>query len=269
MGRRMLAVIVAAVVALVGVLFVLLYARSADDRAVADASPRTVYVSTQLVPAGTSLREALRLDLVTQTRTAAKAVPEGALTTVDEENASLLAIDDIDPGQYLLTRAFGETPTADRKIQVPTGKLAVSVQLTDPARVGSFVTLGTYVTIFATYPTPTSSAQGDASGGTAVRDPHSTSVLLDKVQVIGVGDTALAGTSAATGPADDGSDTGGAGDQGASQTFLVTLAVTPEQATRLVHAVNRYILYAGLHGSDVEVGPDLSTDDLSIFGGPG
>lgn len=260
MGRRMLAVIAAALVALLGVVFVLLYARGADERAVADESPRTVYVSAEKVPVSTSLREAMRLKLVIQTQTAAKAVPAGALTTVDEENAGLLALTDIPPGQYLLAKSFGETPTGQQAIQVPTGKLAVAVLLTDPARVGDFVKPGNYLTVFATYPTPLASSSKD-SGAKDTRAGSSTQVLLDNVQVIGVGDTPLSGPAVAPSP-----DPGDTSAQADARMFLVTLAVTPEQATRLVHAINNFVLYAGLRGSDVEVDPGLHTDDLSIFG---
>ena len=47
----------------------------------------------------------------------------------------------------------------------------------------------------------------------------------------------------------------------------MTLAVTPEQATKLVHAVNSYTLYAGLRGAEVKVNPKLETTDKNVFGG--
>ena len=49
--------------------------------------------------------------------------------------------------------------------------------------------------------------------------------------------------------------------------FLVTLEVTPEQATRLVHGINNYTLYAGLRGSEVKVDPKLAVNDLTMLGG--
>ena len=48
--------------------------------------------------------------------------------------------------------------------------------------------------------------------------------------------------------------------------FLVTLEVTPEQATRLVHGINNYTLYAGLRGSEVKVNPKLSVNDQTMLG---
>lgn len=259
MGRRILAIVVAAVLALIGGVMVLLYARNADARAVAANSPRTVFVSSLGIPSGTSIRDALRLNMLTQTQIPAAAVPVGALTQVTDDNSSLLALTDIAPGQYVLAAAWGDTPTGEKLIQVPTGKLAVSVALSDPARVGSFVTPGSFLTIFATHSVTTAAKSGDTAATS-----QATSILLDNIQVIGIGAQPLqSGVTVA--PPTDGSATGTAGgDQGAS--FLVTLAVTPEQATKLVHGINGYTLYAGLRGAEVKVDPKLETTDKNVFG---
>ncbi len=259
MGRRILAIVAAAVIALIGAVLVLLYAKGADNRAVAAASPATVYVSSALIPAGTSVKEAVRLKLLTETQAAAASVPAGALQAVDPENEALLALTDIPPGQYVLSAAFGETVIGDKAIQVPPGKLAVSVQLSDPARVGNFVTPGSMLTLFASYKLK----QLDTSEESKVfneQDVRGTSVLLDNIQVIGMGNTALQGGS-------QGSQNGVEGEEAAAAqapSFLVTLAVTPEQATRLVHGINQYVLYAGLRGAEVKVDPKLSTNDIEI-----
>ena len=258
MGRRILAIVAAAVIALVGAVLVLLYAKGADNRAVAAASPSTVYVSSAQIPAGTSMKEAVRLQLLTETQVAARAVPAGALTVVTDENSSLLALTDIPPGQYVLNDAFGETPVGERAIQVPSGKLAVSVQLSDPARVGNFVTPGSMLTIFASYKLK----QLDTSEESKVfneQDVRGTSVLLDNIQVIGMGNAALQGGQQAP---QNGEEADPAAEQAPS--FLVTLAVTPEQATKLVHGINQYTLYAGLRGAEVKVDPKLSTNDIEI-----
>jgi pilus assembly protein CpaB len=264
-GRRILAIAAATVIALIGAVLVLIYARGADARAVEAASPQTVYVSSATVPAGTSLKEAVRLELITQTKTAASAVPAGALTSVNDANSALLALKDIPPGQYILEASFGETPVGEKAIQVPAGKLAVSVQLSDPARVGNFVTPGSFLTIFATHPEATAPAAsgGDEDGDAAAVVPETTkatSVLLDNLQVIAMGDAVLTQTQTVT--PEDGEEEPTAG----LPSFLVTLAVTPEQATRLVHGVNSYQLYAGLRGAEVKVNPKLTTNDSTIFG---
>ncbi len=260
MGKRVLAIIAAAVIALVGAVLVLIYARGADARAVADASPTTVYVSNLVVPAGTSLKDAVRLEQITQTQVASGALPAGALTSVDDTNSALVALTDIPPGQYVLAAAFGETPVGEKALQVGAGKLAVSVQLNDPARVGTFVTPGSFLTIFMTYKLK----QLDTSEEAKVfndQDVKGTSVLLDNVKVIAMGQASL--TPQPT------TDANGEEQQQQQQqvpSFLVTVEVSPEQATRLVHGINNYTLYAGLRGAEVKVNPKLSVNDLTILG---
>lgn len=258
MGRRILAILAAAVIALIGAVLVLLYARGADARAVADASPTTVYVSNTVVPAGTTLKDAERLQQITKTQVAAQSKPAGALTTIDDTNSALVALTDVAPGQIVLAAAFGETPLGEKALQVGAGKLAVSVQLSDPARVGRFVTPGSFLTVFMTYKLK----QLDTSEKAKVfneQDVKGTSVLLDNVKVIGMGDSSLTPQPAAT----DGEEE----QQQQAPSFLVTLEVTPEQATRLVHGINNYTLYAGLRGSEVKVDPKLAVNDLTVLGG--
>ena len=77
-----------------------------------------------------------------------------------------------------------------------TGKLAVSVALSDPARVGSFVTPGSFLTIFATHPLAPTGGQLSSEAGQA------TNVLLDNIQVIGIGNTPLQSGTTPTAPAE-------------------------------------------------------------------
>ncbi len=142
MNRRILAVVVAVLLAVAGAALVLVYAKNADKRAIAAAQPSTVWVAEKLVPAGTTLKDAERTELIVKTQVAATAVPQGALQDVNADNNSLLALSDIQPGEYLLSARFGSAPVGTKAIEVPSGKVAVSVELRDPARVGTFVTPG-------------------------------------------------------------------------------------------------------------------------------
>ena len=195
MGRRILAIIAAAVIALVGAILVLLYARGADQRAIEDASPTTVFVTTAQVSAGTSLKEALRLEQLNETQVAASAVPEGALTVVDDTNSALVALTDIAPGEYVLSAAFGEEALGEKALQVGAGKLAVSVQLSDPARVGTFVTPGSDLTVFMTYKIKRLGTSEEDQAFNDL-DVKGTSVLLDTVKVIAMGEASLNPTPA-------------------------------------------------------------------------
>lgn len=257
MGRRVLAIFAAAVIALIGVVSVLLYANGADARAVSANEPTTVYVSTKAIPASTQLKDAVRSGMLVKTVIPAKGVPVGALTGVNADNESLLAVTDIGPGEYVLASRFGTTPQGSKVIEVPSGKVAVSVQLSDPARVGSFVTPGTHIAIFDSYKIKalgTSSQAQQVNGA----DIEGTSLLLDDVQVIGMGNTALnPGTPAAAGSAAPAAAPG----------YLVTVAVTPFQAARLIHAINAGTLYAVLRSSDLKMTNTPTVTDLNIFAG--
>jgi pilus assembly protein CpaB len=261
MGRRVIAVFAAAIIALVGVASVLLYARGADARAVAANQPSTAYVSKALIPSATTLKDAVRGGLLVKTTVPEKGLPAGALTQVTDANSSLLALTDIAPGEYMLESRFGTTPMGTKAIEVPSGMVAVSVQLTDPARVGSFVTPGTRIAIFDSYKIK---AIGVDAKSKAINDANvtGTSVLLDDVLVIAMGDAALNPGSQA--PAADDSKAAKA-DANATPSFLVTVAVTPANAARLIHGINNGVLYAALRSADLKMGTTPRVDDLNLF----
>lgn len=261
MGRRVIAIFAAAVVALIGVTSVLLYARSADARAVQANQPVDAYVAAKVVPAGTTLKDAVRTGLLEKTTAAAKGLPAGALTRVTDSNSSLLAMTDIQPGEFVMSARFGTTPTGNKAIQVPPGMVAVSVQLSDPARVGTFVTPGTHLAIFDSYKIK---AIGTDEKSKAINDAdiQGTSVLLEDVLVIAMGQTALTPGSGSQ-PTEGGDKKVAASAEAAS--FLVTVAVTPKDAPRLIHGINTGELYAALRGEELKMADAPRVDDLNIF----
>ena len=263
MGRRVIAIFAAALVALIGVAAVFLYARSADSRAVAANQPTTVYVSKGFVPASTVLQDAVRAGLIVRTQVPAKAAPAGALTQVDASNAKLLAVTDIAPGEYLQAARFGSSPQGSKAIEVPSGMLAISLQLSDPARVGSFVTPGSHIAIFDTY---NIKAIGPDDRSKALNEAgiSGTSMIMDDVLVIGMGDTALnKGQTASAASAEDPKAANGA-PTGGAPAFLVTVAVSPKDSTKLVHAIQKGTLYAGLRSGDLKMGSVPRADDLNL-----
>ena len=249
MSRRVLAVVAAGVIALIGVGAVLLYAKGADQRAVAGQKPVKVYVAQKLVPAGTSAEEALQEGLIATASVAKVGVPADALRTVDDATGKLLATTDIAPGEFVLASRFGKTPLGQKALQVPDGQVAISVELSDPARVGTFVTSGSHIVIYDSYD-PT----GKASNG-----PLSTQVLLDDVLVIAVGDSTLQPVQGAQTQQQDQS-------QGNDKPkALVTVALPPAQAARLVHGIQTGELYAGLRGADTRVDTKQIVGTASLF----
>jgi pilus assembly protein CpaB len=229
MGRRVMVVLAAVVVGLIGVASVLLYASGADARAVADQRPKTVFVAQELVPSGTTAADAVAKGLMVPTKIAAKGVPAGALTTVDAATGRLVALSDIAAGSFVVASRFGTTPTGSKAIQVPDGQVAVSVLLPDPARVGTFVTPGSRIVIYDTYNKDLPPAG------------LKTQVLLDDVLVIAVGQTSLTPTASATASPN--------GQSQASAGALLTVALAPDSAAKLIQAIQTGILYAGLNGA--------------------
>jgi pilus assembly protein CpaB len=90
------------------------------------------------------------------------------------------------------------------------------------------------------------------------QDIKGTSVLLENAKVIAMGEVSLTPTDSAQNEGDQ--------QDNQTQSFLVTLEVSPEQAARLVHGINNYELYAGLRGSEVTIDKDLGVSDLTMLG---
>jgi pilus assembly protein CpaB len=271
MGRRILAIFAAAVIALVGVTFVLLYARGANARAVEAQTPVVVYVAKEKVPAGTVLKDAVRKGLIEKTQVAKVGRPAGALTDVTDGNSNLLAMTDIQTGEYIQESRFGTTPTGKKAIEVPAGMVALSVQLSDPARVGNFVTPGSHIAVYESFKIK-SIGTDEKSKALNQADLRGTNLLLGDVLVIGMGDAALTPGSAAQVSNEEKKDDAAATSN--TPQFLVTVAVAPKDATRLVHGIQNYELYLGLMGSDLSkqqltegsTVTDLNMADLSGLG---
>jgi pilus assembly protein CpaB len=245
MGRRVMAVLAAMVVGLIGVIAVLFYANGADSRAVADQRPQTVFIAQALVPAGTTAADAVAKGLMAPIQVAAKGVPVGALSKIDGATGKLVALTDIAQGDLVVASRFGTTPLGQKAIQVPEGQVAISVSLSDPAQVGTFVTPGSRIVIYDTY-APTAPA-ASASGAKV------TQVLLGDVLVIAVGSTSL------TPPA------GGQAQAAAASGALVTVALPPATAVKLVHGIQTGTLYAGLDGTNTKVDLGQVVSDATLF----
>lgn len=257
--KRALAVIAALVLAAVGGLAVLGYASAADARAVAGQQAVTVYVTTQAVPAGTRLADAVEESMLQRTTFPAKAVPAGALMRVDRQMESLVAVSDIAAGEIVLERRFGEQPAGSTALVVPEGKIAVTIELSDPGRVGAFLRPGSSIAVYNTF-----RARDD--DGTLIPDGidlgtagelNATRVLLQQTTVVAVGDVTVAGQAEAV--------TTEEAQQDEVPTALVTVAVDPPDAPRVVHAAQTGLLYAALLGTGADAG-EVVVDDRVLFG---
>jgi pilus assembly protein CpaB len=273
MKRSFLAALVAVVLAAVGCVAVLAYVRGADERVLAGQKAAQVLVATKKIPAGTTgaaIRAGGYTELVTMP---AATVPADALSRVDDSLLELALIADQQPRQLLLRGVFDVPALHTGGLAVPDGMFAVSVAMRVPAQVAGFVQPGSSVAVFDTFTV----AEGRGAGshvpaGDGLSGNHdanqATRLLLPKVEVLAIGGRGTPGAQVGPQPAPtptDGGSAGGSGQPADAATVLVTVAVSQDQAQRLVHAAQTGNLYLALLGTGAEAKPGPGADNYTLF----
>lgn len=210
MDRRRLLLVVAAVVAALGVALVFVYARGAETRAADKYDTVEVLTASQKIEPGESLDEALENGKVQLTNVARAQLLEGA----DDDAEPLrdkVALTTIYPGEQLVPVKFGalEDVEAASALPIPEGRLAISILVSDDGRVGRFIRAGAEIAVVSTLLDPQ-------------KQPIESRVLLERVTVLADG--------ARTVEADE--EDGEAATQGEIQR-LVTVALTQRQAEKV------------------------------------
>ncbi len=245
MDRRKALLAVAAVIAALGTMLVFLYVRGADTRA--DERYEAVQVLRVVKPiaAGETVEAAQAAGKIETSSVSQKDRLPEALTGT-EAIAGQVAVTAIYPGEQLISSKFGATGTANG-LTIPKGKIAISVNLTDPARVAGFVNPGDKVAIFLT-------ASGATGGGNYSR------LLLPNIQVIGAGTTTMVATTT--------TDAEGAQTTDQLPKTLLTVAVTQAQAERVLYASSNGELSFGLLNGDSDVAASKGVTDTNLFKAP-
>ncbi len=231
MDRRKILLVLAAVIAALGTLLVWLYVRGAEGRAQAQYDTVNVIVATQDIAPGETFAAASQAG-----KFAKKAVPantrlDGAQTDLQELDGTV-ALTSIYAGEQVIERKWGGSGDVDvtsKVIAIPKGKMAITVNLTDPQRVAGFVQPGSEVAVFV-------------SVDDQKADTFYTRLLEPKVTVLGVGDTSTI-TKTKTKP--DGEST----TEPVPQT-LVTLAVDQHEAERITWGTTWGMLSLALVNDD-------------------
>jgi len=253
MDRRRILLIIAAVIAALGTLLVFLYVRSADARAQDSVDAVQVLTASQPIAAGESYDDALA---------AGKIVPKGVarsqllanVQTSPDALKGTVALQDLLVGEQIVADKFGaNVAEAASPLGIPPNKMAISINLTDPDRVAGFVNPGSDVTIFVT---GISGGGAPAADGAPETAGSRTQMLLERVTVLGVGSTTPVTT---TTTAEDGT-------QQTEQLprTLLTLALSQEEAQRVILASKTFELTFGLLTKDSTVGaqPPATTTDI-------
>jgi pilus assembly protein CpaB len=258
MSRRLLGIVAAVLLAGAGTFGLVLYVRGAEDRALAGEELTNVYVVHAAVPAGTPATElgsALAVEQVPVKVRADDAVTDLAAVADKVTGVALV------PGeQLLLSRLVNpEDQSVSGQADVPPGLVEVTISLSPTRAAGARLKPGQTVSVLSSFaPFDLSGAlveteEGDvapASGST----PNTTHVLVQNVLV-----TAVQSTEA-TAKAEDATDA--PAPQG---DLLVTLAVTPADAERVVFTAEFGTLWLAGEGTDVIPGGTQVQSRGSIY----
>jgi len=273
--RRILAIGLAIVLAILGTTGVLAYVHKADARAVAGMKAVSVLVAQQQVASGTSASTALQNGSLTSQKLPASSVPSDAVRSITPGLGSLVLSATLQPGQLLLRPMLvtAAQATASGALQIPKGMIAVTVPLCVEAAVAGYVQPGSQVAVFDTYPTKKATLQEQCSqsgqshqaqgpGGVVTR------IVLPRVLVLAIGTAGAGGTtSGATSTAASGgslahgsqTDPAGSVPNGA---VLVTLAVSQPDAERLILITEAGLPYMALLTPYSQTGHEICCQQL-------
>jgi len=236
MDRRRILLVVAAVVAALGLVLVLVYARSADTRAAEDYDTVTTLKAIEPIALGETFDDALAAGKVEEQRVPRGQLLDGYVTDAATLDGQLAAMD-IAVGEQITTAKFAEEVRTGVVLPVPAGMLGQSVQLDDQGRVAGFASPGDSVAVLV------ASAENQAA-----------LVLVPETQILAVGSSSPIATSAT----EEGAET-----TDAVANTVVTLALTPEGALDLTAAIDAgATITLAIRGEGVELqrGQTLSED---------
>lgn len=238
MARRKILLVLAAVIAAFGTLLVFLYVQSADSRAQEKLDTVEVLVASQDIQTGETFEEASgKFELRPVPRNQLLANHQTSLDGLD----GLVALDPIYAGEQIVSQKWGgSADITSTVLAIPKGKVAASVQLSDPARVAGFVNPGSEVAILV-----------------GVDEGRYTRTLLRRVTVIGVGSSSTVTQTTTT-------EEGEATTEAIPQT-LMTVAVDQREAEKLLWGSQFGQLSFALANKDSSVKKTGPVNEQNLF----
>jgi pilus assembly protein CpaB len=226
MNRRVIGAVAAVLLAAMGTFVLLVYVRSAEDRALAGEQVVNVYVVKEAIAQGTA-GNALEGRIEVK-KVPAKVEADGSLRSLEDITEKVAAVDLV-PGEQLLASRFvnPEALTVQGQVDVPDGLHEVTVALEAQRALGGQVRPGDTVGVVSSFdPFEGNSPDPDTP---AVKSPNSSHIILHKVLVTNVQNAGA--TSVA--PPGDGEEAAGSAAAPSGNVF-VTLAVDAPSVERLV-----------------------------------
>jgi pilus assembly protein CpaB len=252
MQSRVLAIVVAVVLALVATAALVVYVNGADRRAVSGQEPRMVWVAAEGIKAGTSGQTARNTGLIKQVPVPNKNVVAGAVLSMPQIENRYAAVDIVAGEQLLLRRWVGAEDVAGRRLlQIEPGHQALAIEMDMVRQVAGFVTPGDKVSLVLSMKRPGPGGDGDL---------ERSQFLLQNVQVLAVGATALANSAAQGG--------GSRVNQGRGEVAAVTLSIPDERVEQVVYAAENGSIYMTLLPPDAkDVPSDGGATADNVIGG--
>lgn len=191
-----------------------------------------VYVANRVITVGSTLAQIRDAGAIQVQVFPSQTVPLGSVSIIDSVNENLIALSTIQPGQILLSSNFASS-LRQLPFDLEDGHVAITLDLSDTARVSTFVQPGSRVAVFVT----------TDLGASQTR----TRLLLRDTLVVGIGSAASKSETAAV-------------------SSLVTISVSQSDAQRVIQLLARGAQLRLALVDDVKV-LDLTeiTSDLSVF----
>lgn len=198
MNRRFLALGASVVLATLGTFVLLSYVRGAEERAIAGEETVDVLVVAEPVRRGAQAAELA--DSVETLQVPAKVQVNGSVTSL-EQLEGLVAAVDLVPGEQLLTSRFvgAETLQIQNRFEAPPGLLEVTMSLSPERAIGGQPIPGDTVAVVASFDPFTLDAteleaaneeldieQPPSEADGTVKTPNSTGIILHKALVTNV-----------------------------------------------------------------------------------
>jgi pilus assembly protein CpaB len=234
MQSRVLAILVAVVLAMVATAALVVYVNGADRRAISGQQPRLVWVAAETIKAGTSGQTARNTGKIKQVAVPNRNLVAGAVVSMAQIDKRYAAVD-IEAGEQLIQRRWvgAEDVAGGRLLQIEPGHQALAIEMDLVRQVAGFVTPGDKVSLVLSMKRP-------GPGGELERSQF----LLQNVQVLAVGATALANAAA--------QGAGSRVNQGRGEVAAVTLSIPQSDVERVVYAAEHGSIYMTLLAPEAE-----------------
>ncbi|WP_308116754.1 Flp pilus assembly protein CpaB [Nocardioides sp. TRM66260-LWL] len=233
----------AAVVAALGTVLVFLYVKGADQRAQDRFATAQVLVATAQIEQGETVAAAAAGGKLALEPVASDQILPGAATTT-EGISDLQVLTTMYPGEQMIPEKLGKDAGVASALPIPAGKVAIAVNLSDPARVAGFINPGSEVAVIY-------SGKNPATGQPFTR------TLLTRATVLAVGSSTPA-------PIAGKQPTANAPAETVARTLL-TLALSQDEAQRILFAQGSGQLTFALLTKQAKLSDTSSVDSTNLF----